>query len=78
MNLNIRWFDGDRTSSLSAVSLTSVDLNLHQHGRLDMFRTCVIYFACTSEICTLYIMCMHVSLSSSLNLVHSNADVDFG
>ena len=32
MKLNIRSFDGDKPSSLSAVSLTSFDSNLHQHG----------------------------------------------
>ena len=30
--LSLRSCDGDRPSTLSGVSLTSVDSNLHQHG----------------------------------------------
>ena len=33
MRLNLRSFDGDRPSSLSSVSLTASDNNLHQHGK---------------------------------------------
>ena len=34
--LNLRSFDGDKPSTLSGVSLTSCDSNLHQHG-MNMF-----------------------------------------
>jgi hypothetical protein len=31
-SLNIRFFDGDKPSSLASVSLNTVDSNLHQHA----------------------------------------------
>ena len=37
--LNLRMFDGDKSSPLSGLSLTSTDANLHQHG-ISMFYTC--------------------------------------
>lgn len=33
-DLNIRTFDGDRPSSIIGVVLSSVDSNLHQHGKV--------------------------------------------
>lgn len=61
MKLNIRSFDGDRPSSLSAVSLTTTDSNLHQHGNL------VCVYACSMHIpyrCTRY-------MNVCLGYVHS-------
>ena len=40
-DLNIRAFDGDKPSSIIGVSLSTVDSNLHQHGKV-----CPVMFQC--------------------------------